>query len=165
MPSHDKPALPLPYFIGGAVLLFAILGGYLLKFGHLDGLSLGLGFFACTVVELFGIMKLVRQPRSPEFLLRQAARQSRKNRSVTEGQNGMSIHLCRTSLERLGPGMEPLLSALRERGHSPVVRECLNRCTDCKQGLLMATADGFPLSSKDSEKLLSDLDELSADDG
>lgn len=73
---------------------------------------------------------------------------------------GMQIQLCRKSLERLGPGSEPLLEALRQRQHTPVVRECLNRCNDCRLGQLMATADGIPIEAKDGDALLRSLDEL-----
>jgi hypothetical protein len=76
----------------------------------------------------------------------------------------MQIALCKKSIDRLGPGAAPLLDALRERGHEPAQRDCLQRCQACDLGLLIAVAGGMPVSAKTSEKLLATVDELAADD-
>ena len=60
--------------------------------------------------------------------------------------------------------MAPLLEELRERSHSPVVKDCLNRCQNCERGLIVVTADGLPMAAHSVEKLLSDLDLLAEDD-
>jgi len=56
-----------------------------------------------------------------------------------------------------------LLSALREREHTPLVKDCLNRCQRCDLGFVMATADGTPISASTLEQLLADLDALAED--
>lgn len=76
----------------------------------------------------------------------------------------MKVQLCRKGIERLGAGREALLEALREREHTPVVRECLSRCQECNAGQLLAIADGMPLTTANAEQLLADLEELSADE-
>jgi hypothetical protein len=72
----------------------------------------------------------------------------------------MQIQLCKKSIERLGTGMPSLLSSLRDREHSPTVKDCLNRCQACDQGFIIATADGLPMRAKHAEQLLDDLDSL-----
>jgi hypothetical protein len=74
------------------------------------------------------------------------------------------IELCKKSIERLSSDLAPLLSALRDREHSPVVKDCLNRCQRCDLGFVMATADGTPMSASTLEQLLADLDALAAED-
>jgi hypothetical protein len=76
----------------------------------------------------------------------------------------VQIELCKKSLERLPTGPSPLLSALRDREHTPVVKDCLNRCQRCDLGFLMATAGGTPMSTSTADQLLADLDELAAED-
>lgn len=77
----------------------------------------------------------------------------------------MKVELCKKSLARLGESAaSALVEALREREHTPVLKDCLNRCQPCEKGLLVATADGYPLGVPDAEKLLSDLDALAAEE-
>ena len=75
----------------------------------------------------------------------------------------MKIELCKKSLERLGPGQDDFTSALRDREHSLVVKDCLNRCQGCLLGLVIATVDGAPVSTRTAEAFLADVDELAAD--
>ena len=72
----------------------------------------------------------------------------------------MMIRLCKTALIRLGPGAARLLGELREREHTPIVADCLDRCTVCETGKLVATADGMPLAPADAAALLALVDEL-----
>jgi hypothetical protein len=74
------------------------------------------------------------------------------------------IELCKKSIERLGPDTARLLSALRDREHAPLVKDCLNRCQRCDLGFVTATADGTPLSASTADELLADLDALAAED-
>ena len=76
----------------------------------------------------------------------------------------MQVELCRKSIERLGAPLPPLLSELREREHTPVVKDCLNRCQKCELGFAMATVDGTPLSASSVAVLLADIDTLAAED-
>jgi hypothetical protein len=76
----------------------------------------------------------------------------------------MQVELCRKSLERLGAPLAPLLSELREREHTPVVKDCLNRCQKCELGFVMATVDGTPVGATDVTALLDDIDALAAED-
>ncbi len=64
------------------------------------------------------------------------------------------------ALLRLGPGAARLLGELREREHTPIVADCLDRCTVCELGRLVATADGMPLAPKNGDELLTMLDEI-----
>jgi len=72
----------------------------------------------------------------------------------------MMIRLCKTALMRLGPKAGELLSTLREREHTPIVADCLDRCTVCELGKLVATADGIPLAPGNPAELLTMLDEI-----
>ena len=72
----------------------------------------------------------------------------------------MMIRLCKTALMRLGPEAGKLLSALREREHTPIVADCLDRCTVCETGRLVATADAIPLATKTADELLAMLEEI-----
>lgn len=74
----------------------------------------------------------------------------------------MQIQLCQKSVVRLADG-NALLAALRERDHVPVVKDCLNRCQGCQMGLVIAVADGSPMSARDADAFLAELDELAAD--
>jgi len=56
-----------------------------------------------------------------------------------------------------------LIDGLRDREHSPVVKDCLDRCGGCKAGALVATADGMPLSVSNGAELLAHVDALAAD--
>ena len=76
----------------------------------------------------------------------------------------MQVELCRKSLERLGAPLAPLISELREREHTPVVKDCLNRCQKCELGFVMATVDGTPLGASSVMALLADIDALAAED-
>ena len=76
----------------------------------------------------------------------------------------MQIQLCKKSIERLAPGLPSMISTLRDREHTPVVKDCLNRCERCDLGGVLAIADGMPMSSSTFEAFLSDLDALAADD-
>ena len=76
----------------------------------------------------------------------------------------MQVELCKKSLERLNTDLAPLLSALRDREHTPVVKDCLNRCQRCDLGFVIATADGMPMSASTLDDLLGDLDALAAED-
>jgi uncharacterized protein YuzB (UPF0349 family) len=69
----------------------------------------------------------------------------------------MRIELCKKSLERVGG--EALIEALAERDHTPMVKDCLNRCQGCNLGLVIATVDGAPMSARSAEAFLADLDE------
>ena len=72
----------------------------------------------------------------------------------------MMIRLCKTALIRLGPDAGKLVTALREREHTPIVADCLDRCTVCELGKLVATADGIPLAPANGNELLALLDEI-----
>jgi hypothetical protein len=72
----------------------------------------------------------------------------------------MMIQLCKKGLDRLGAGGTALVSSLREREHMPVLKDCLDRCQGCDKGLLIANADGMPLSAATAAKLLASLDDL-----
>ena len=76
----------------------------------------------------------------------------------------MRIELCKKSIERLTTDSAPFLSALRDREHAPVVKDCLNRCQRCDLGFVIATADGTPLGASTLDDLLADLDALAAED-
>ncbi len=75
----------------------------------------------------------------------------------------MQITLCKKSVDRLGEAQAPFLEALREREHQASLKDCLQRCQGCDLGLLIATADGMPLSGKTPDKILRDIDELARD--
>ena len=76
----------------------------------------------------------------------------------------MQVELCRKSIERLGAPLAELVSDLREREHTPVVKDCLNRCQKCELGFVMATVDGTPLGAPSVAALLADIDALAAED-
>ncbi len=75
----------------------------------------------------------------------------------------MQIQLCKKSIERLGEGLGALVSELREREHTPVVKDCLDRCQRCDLGLVIANADGIPMSASTVDQLLCDLDTLAGE--
>ncbi len=75
----------------------------------------------------------------------------------------MRIELCKKSVERLTTDLDSLLTSLREREHTPLVKDCLNRCQRCDLGFVMATADGTPISASTLDQLLADLDALAAE--
>jgi len=74
------------------------------------------------------------------------------------------VQLCKKSLERLGAGAKPLVSSLRDGEHTPIVKDCLDRCQACDKGLIIAAADGMPLSAATAGKLLATIAELAADE-
>jgi hypothetical protein len=76
----------------------------------------------------------------------------------------VQIQLCKKSIERLAPGLASVISTLRDREHTPVVKDCLNRCERCDLGGVLAVADGIPMSAPTFEAFLNDLDALAADD-
>ena len=76
----------------------------------------------------------------------------------------MQVELCRKSVERVGAPLALLLSELREREHTPVVKDCLNRCQKCELGFVIATVDGTPLGAAGVTALLADIDALAAED-
>lgn len=76
----------------------------------------------------------------------------------------MQIHLCKKSLDRLAGGSASVTSVLRDREHSPLVKDCLNRCERCELGGMIAIADGMPMSATTLDAFLSELDALVADD-
>jgi hypothetical protein len=76
----------------------------------------------------------------------------------------VQVELCRKSLERLGAPLGELVSDLREREHTPVVKDCLNRCQRCELGFVMATVDGTPVGASSVRALLADIDALAAED-
>jgi hypothetical protein len=76
----------------------------------------------------------------------------------------MQVHLCKKALERAPGGAAAIVSALREREHVPLVKDCLNRCEPCERGEAIAVVDGAPLRAASYETLLLDLDALAAED-
>lgn len=174
MPPAAPPIPPLQKFrvrrfakarlfvVGGGVVLLLSLGLYWLKFGRIDGRGVSVAASLGLLVELFGVLKLWTRPKDFDPVRSQLMKMIK---SASAGRASMTVQLCRSGLERLGPEREPLLEGLRARGHTAVVRECLNRCIDCKQGLLMANVESVPVSAPNPQQLLRDLDELSAEDG
>lgn len=158
MQRPDPVRALVPYLLGDVVIVLAILGLCWLKLGQVPGRAAAVAVGAGSLVGLFGVIKLVRSQRAAKRAHPLAAL---LQKAKAASGPGMEIQLCRKSLERLGQGSEPLLEGLRQRQHTPVVRECLNRCNDCRLGQLTATADGIPIAAKDGDHLLSSLDELS----
>jgi uncharacterized protein YuzB (UPF0349 family) len=76
----------------------------------------------------------------------------------------MNVQLCKKSLDRLAGGMPAVIATLREREHTPLVRDCLNRCQRCDAGAVVAVVDGMPLDAPTLEALLLDLDALAAEE-
>ena len=135
MQSSETIRTLVPYLLGGAFALLAALG---LSWKLLRG-------------------RKSLQQRHPAAALVRKVRETKPS-----GESGMQIQLCRKSLDRLGPGSDALLAGLEQRQHTVMVRDCLNRCNDCRLGRLMATADGIPIEAQDGTQLLRDLDELSS---
>jgi hypothetical protein len=73
------------------------------------------------------------------------------------------VRLCKTGLMRLGSGARVVIDGLREREHSPVVADCLDRCQVCEKALV-ATVDGIPIQAPDAATLLAICDQLAADE-
>jgi len=76
----------------------------------------------------------------------------------------VQITLCKKSIERLAPGLASVISTLRDREHTPIIKDCLNRCQRCDLGGVIALADGTPLASPTLESFLIDIDALAAED-
>jgi hypothetical protein len=76
----------------------------------------------------------------------------------------MKVEICQKSLDRLGAEQGAFMEALREREHTPVAKDCLNRCQGCQLGLLIVTVDGAPMSKRTPAAFLEELDELAADE-
>ena len=77
----------------------------------------------------------------------------------------VNVQLCKKSIERLPAGPSAIISAVRDREHTPVVKDCLNRCQRCELGGVIAVADGTPLEAPTLDALLDVLDALGAEDG
>lgn len=77
----------------------------------------------------------------------------------------MIVRLCKIALQRLpDAGGTALIEALREREHTPVVKDCLDRCGVCEKGTLVAAVDGMPVGAIDAAALLEQVDTLAADE-
>jgi len=76
----------------------------------------------------------------------------------------MNVQLCKKSVDRVPGGASGVIATLRERAHTPVLRDCLNRCQRCDAGGLIAVADGMPLGAATLGALLDDLDALAAEE-
>ena len=76
----------------------------------------------------------------------------------------MQIRLCKKSVNRLGADAAELMEQLHTREHAVELKDCLQRCQACDLGLIIAQADGMPLSGKTIEKILGSVDELAAHD-
>jgi len=74
----------------------------------------------------------------------------------------VNVQLCKKSIERLPAGLPATISLLRDREHTPILKDCLNRCQSCERGDLVAVADGTPLGAPTLEALLEGLDALAA---
>jgi hypothetical protein len=77
---------------------------------------------------------------------------------------GMNIQLCKKSLERLGGPAQAMVSSLRDQEHTIVVKDCLDRCGGCQQGLVIASVDGMPVSTRDVAGFVAQVAELAADE-
>ncbi len=78
-------------------------------------------------------------------------------------QTGMIVQLCKVAVTRLGDGGR-LVNDLREREHQPVIKDCLDRCTTCETGVLVASAGGTPVSLRTATELLAKVDALAAEE-
>jgi len=76
----------------------------------------------------------------------------------------VNVQLCKKSIERLPAGAPATISAVRDREHTPVVKDCLNRCQRYDLGGVIAVTDGTPLEAPTLEALLDVLDALAAED-
>ncbi len=144
-------------FVAGALLFATLLAAAWFKTGHLSAAAIAVAVGVSSIFDMLGVVLLV---------MRAQAMQRYHDRKANPGKvqgPPLQIHFCRRSLGRLGDGSEPLLSALRTRGHTPVVKECLNCCGDCNRGSLVTLINGTPMSVADGDKLLGELDELAAD--
>jgi hypothetical protein len=72
----------------------------------------------------------------------------------------MQVRLCKSRLMRAGEPARALIAALREREHTPIIADCLDRCTACEAGQWVATADGMPIVAPSLPALLALLDQL-----
>lgn len=76
----------------------------------------------------------------------------------------MNVQLCKKSIERLPAGIPAALSLLRDREHTPILKDCLNRCQSCERGDLVAVADGTPLGAPTLDALLDGLEALASEE-
>jgi len=76
----------------------------------------------------------------------------------------VQVQLCKKSLDRLASGLASVVTTLRDRAHTPVVKDCLNRCQRCDLGDMIAVVDGAPVAAPTLEAFLSELDALAADE-
>jgi uncharacterized protein YuzB (UPF0349 family) len=75
----------------------------------------------------------------------------------------MIVRLCQTQLAKLGADGAALVEKVRERGLSPVLPTCLDRCQVCERQLV-ATVDGMPLSATSAGALLEQIEMFATDD-
>jgi uncharacterized protein YuzB (UPF0349 family) len=73
------------------------------------------------------------------------------------------VQFCKKSIERLGAAMKPMLSTLRDEEHTVTTKDCLERCQACDKQLIIATADGTPISAADPAKILATVAALAED--
>jgi hypothetical protein len=73
------------------------------------------------------------------------------------------VQFCKKSIERLGAEMKPMLSTLRDQEHTVTIKDCLERCQACDKLLIIATADGAPISAVNPAKILATVAALAED--
>jgi hypothetical protein len=73
------------------------------------------------------------------------------------------IQFCKKSIERLGAEMKPMLATLRDQEHTVTIKDCLDRCQACDKQLIIATADGTPISAVNPAKILATVAALAED--
>lgn len=75
----------------------------------------------------------------------------------------MIVQFCKKSLDRIGAAAKPMLSTLRDEEHTVTIKDCLERCQACDKQLIIATADGTPVSAVDPAKILATVAALAED--
>ena len=76
----------------------------------------------------------------------------------------MLIQLCKKSILQKGGDLHALVDKLRDDEHSPIVKDCLDRCQRCDLGFIVASADGMPLSAPTIDQFFKDVEELAAEE-
>lgn len=76
----------------------------------------------------------------------------------------MLIRFCRKSLARLPDQGASLLATLAEEKHAVHLQDCLDRCTVCERGPLVAMVDAYAVQSASAEEFLAHLASLGDDD-
>jgi hypothetical protein len=160
IPPPAKSNLGRNLLIASALLLPLIVGVFWLKTGRVTALSISLAASTSAIFAVLGGLQILQLRRAIELSHPQRIRDT----SASQGEPGMKVQLCRKAVERLGPDGQALLSVLRDREHTPVIRECLSRCQECNSGMLLAIADGIPLTTTGVDGLLRDLDELAKEE-